>query len=462
MLTILHAADLHLDSPFRSLPPREAQARRADQRKTLEQLRDLALEHRVDLVLLAGDLFDSQEVYPETLEALARVLGQLPCPVVIAPGNHDYYGTNSPYSRPIWPENVRIFTSEAVSSFSFPELETVVYGCAFTSPYREDDPLAGFSAPKNGGISLGIYHADVAKQSRYAPIAPESLERSGLDYVALGHVHARSGLQGGGPAEGRGTSVLTPSGPQAQEQVTSVHAPSGLQGGGPAEGRGTSVLTPSGPQAEEQVTSVHARSGLQGGGPAEGRGISVLTPSGPQAEEQVTSVHAPSGLRGEGTYWAYPGCPQGRGFDELGDRGVYLVQVSGQGQVELEFVPLAGPRYRELEADLTGREAAGAVREALADCENDYVRLTLTGEAADLDLSALRGLGEGLCRVLELRDETARPRNVWERMNEDTLTGHFLREMAARLEAATAEERGLVEAALRYGLAALEGREEPR
>ncbi len=413
MLTILHAADFHLDSPFRSLPPREAQTRRADQRKTLEQLRDLALERRVDLVLLAGDLFDSREIFPETLEALARVLGQLPCPVVIAPGNHDYYDTKSPYSQPIWPENVHIFTSEAVSSFSFPELETVVYGCAFTSPYREDDPLAGFSAPKNGGISLGIYHADVAKQSRYAPIAPESLAKSGLTYVALGHVHARSGLQGGSPAEGRGTSVLT-------------------------------------------------RSGLQGGVPAEGRGTSVLTQSGPQAEEQVTSVHARSGLQGEGTYWAYPGCPQGRGFDELGDRGVYLVQVSGPGQVELEFVPLSGPRYRELEADLTGREPIGAVREALADCENDYVRLTLTGEAEALDLSALRGLGEGLCRVLELRDETARPRNVWERMDEDTLTGHFLREMAARLEAAAPEERGLVEAALRYGLAALEGREEPR
>lgn len=360
MLTILHAADFHLDSPFRSLPPREAQARRADQRKTLEQLRDIALDRRVDLVLLAGDLFDSREVYPETLETLARVLGQLPCPVVIAPGNHDYYDTKSPYSQPIWPENVHIFSSEAVSSFAFPALDTVVYGCAFTSPYREDDPLSGFSAPKNGGISLGIYHADVAKQSRYAPIAPESLEKSGLDYVALGH------------------------------------------------------------------------------------------------------VHAPSGLQGETVPWAYPGCPQGRGFDELDDRGIYLVQVPDQGKASLEFVPLAGPRYREREADLTGREPIGAIKETLADCENDYVRLTLTGEAETLELNVLRAQLEPLCRVLELRDETARPRNVWARRNEDTLTGHFLREMAARLEAAPTEERDLVEAALAYGLAALEGREEPR
>lgn len=355
MLTILHAADLHLDSPFRSLPPREAQARRADQRQTLDALRDLALERQVGLVLLAGDLFDSQEVYPETLEALARTLGQMPCPVCIAPGNHDYYAPQSPYARPIWPDNVHIFTTEAVAAHPLPELGAVVYGCAFVGPFRESDPLAGFHAPDDGALPIGVFHGEVGRQGRYAPIAPESLAGSGLAYAALGH------------------------------------------------------------------------------------------------------VHAPAFVQEEPTPWAYPGCTQGRGFDELGERGCCLARLEEGGAVSWSFCPLPGPRYRELSLPL-GADLAGA----LTDFSNDYVRLTLTGEGEAPDLSALRAQLEGMCRAVELRDETTRPREVWARLEEDTLTGHFLREMAQRMDVAAAEERPLLERALAYGLAALEGREEPR
>lgn len=360
MLKLLHAADFHLDSPFRALPPREAQERRAGQRRVLEALRDLARERHVDLVLLPGDLFDSQQVYPETLEALTRALGQLACPVVIAPGNHDYFDQSSPYARPIWPENVHIFSSETVTPISFAELGVTVYGCAFTAPFRETDPLAGFTAPQDGALALGVFHGEVGKAGQYAPIAPESIEKSGLTYVALGHVHAAE-LHRDGP-----------------------------------------------------------------------------------------------------TPWAYPGCTQGRGFDELGEKGCYLVQLGRGGQVDWEFLPLPGPRYWEKRLDLTGADPAQAVAVALEGRGADYVRLTLTGETKSLDIPALQVLGDELCRALALRDETVRPQNLWARMDEDTLTGHFLREMARRLEEAPKEDRPLLERALRCGMAALEGREEPR
>lgn len=355
MPTILHAADLHLDSPFRSLPPREAQARRAAQRETLEALRDLALERRADLVLLAGDLFDSQEVYPETLEALTRTLGQMPCSVCIAPGNHDYYAPQSPYARPIWPDNVHIFTTQDVTARPFPELGVTVYGCAFVEPFRDSDPLAGFRAPEGDTLPIGLFHGEVGRQGRYAPIAPESLGQSGLAYAALGH------------------------------------------------------------------------------------------------------VHAPAFVQEDPTPWAYPGCTQGRGFDELGERGCCLVQLETDGALAWTFCPLPGPRYRELFAPLNA-DLAGA----LADYPDDYVRLTLTGEGEAPDLPAIQARLKGLCRTLELRDETTRPREVWARLEEDTLTGHFLREMAGRLDAANEADRPLLERALAYGLAALEGREEPR
>lgn len=354
MLTLLHAADLHLDSPFRSLPPAEAQARRAGQRKVLEQLRDLALDHGTDLVLLPGDLFDSQQVYPETLEALAKTLGSLPCPVVIAPGNHDYYSEKSPYAQPIWPENVHIFTAESVTAFPFPDLGVTVYGCAFTSPFRDDDPLAGFVAPRDGGVAIGCFHGDVGKHSRYAPISPESLAKSGLAYAALGHVHAME----------RHADASTP--------------------------------------------------------------------------------------------WAYSGCAQGRGFDELGDKGALLVRIDG-GQVGGKLLPLPGPRYWELSLP-AGTELA----QALAGKEEDYVRLTLTGQSRPLDLPALQALGDTLCKVFQLRDETTPPLDLWARAAEDTLTGHFVREMRQRLDAAGEEDRPRLLAALRWGLAALEGREGPQ
>lgn len=354
MLTLLHAADLHLDSPFRSLPAAEAQARRAGQRKALEQLRDLALDHSADLVLLPGDLFDSQQIYPETLEALARTLGSLPCPVVIAPGNHDYYSDKSPYAQPIWPENVHIFTSETVTAFSFPALGVTVYGCAFLSSFRDNDPLAGFTAAKDGTVAIGCFHGDVGKQSRYAPIAPESLAQSGLAYAALGHVHALE-----------------------------------------------------------------------------------------------HHIDAP-------TPWAYSGCAQGRGFDELGDKGALLVRLEG-GQVGGKLLPLAGPRYWALSLPV-GTDLA----QALAGKEEDYVRLTLTGQSQPPDLPTLQALGDSLCKVFQLRDETVPPLELWARAEEDTLTGHFVREMRARLDAADETQHTTVLAALRWGLAALEGREGPQ
>lgn len=357
MLTLLHAADLHLDTPFRALPPQEAALRRREQRQVLDALRDLALERRVDLVLLAGDLFDSQQTYPETLELLSRTLGELPCPVCIAPGNHDYWSPDSPYALRSWPSNVHIFTQGAVTALPFPELGATVYGCAFTGPFREDDPLQNFTAPEDGLLHIGLFHGEVGKQSRYAPIDPERLTHSSLDYVALGHIH-------------------------------------------------------------------NAR----------------LEPN-----------------------WAYPGCPQGRGFDELGDKGVCLVTLSPHTAPQVEFVPLPGPRYLWLTLPLDGAPPEESLAAALAGHGGDYVRLTLTGESESLDLPALRARLEPLCRMLDLRDETRPPAgDLWRRMEEENLTGFFLRELKSQLDRASEEDKPTILAALKYGIAALEGREKPQ
>ena len=99
ILKILHAADLHLDSPFEGLPAGKAAIRRAEQRQLLSRLAELAVREDVDLVLLSGDLLDSDSSYYETGEELVRCLRQMPMPVFIAPGNHDPYTRRSPCLR---------------------------------------------------------------------------------------------------------------------------------------------------------------------------------------------------------------------------------------------------------------------------------------------------------------------------------------------------------------------------
>ena len=66
MIKIIHGADFHLDSPFSGLTPERAAQRRGEQRELLDRLAALAREKQADLVLLAGDLLDSERVFRET------------------------------------------------------------------------------------------------------------------------------------------------------------------------------------------------------------------------------------------------------------------------------------------------------------------------------------------------------------------------------------------------------------
>ena len=176
MVRIIHAADFHLDSAFSGLPPEKARQRRRESREILDRLTALARERQADLVLLAGDLFDGERVYPETLERLREALAALACPVFIAPGNHDPFTPRSPYARQTWPENVHIFRGGALEAVELPELGCVVHGAAFTAPERTDQVLAGFTAPADGLVHILCLHGEVnAPASQYGPITREQI-----------------------------------------------------------------------------------------------------------------------------------------------------------------------------------------------------------------------------------------------------------------------------------------------
>ena len=359
MFTFIHAADFHLDSPFGALPASQAAARRRESRELIRRLSDYVREHRIDAVLLAGDLFDSAAVYRETGEELAEALGRMPACVLISPGNHDWYGPDSPWTRISWPDNVVIFREDHMTAVEVPAWNAVFHGAAFTGPERSTGFLRGFTAPRDGRIHIGILHGEPETGApRYAPVSRAEIAASGLHYLALGHVHKRS---------------------------------------------------------------EPARCG--------------------------------------GTLYAWSGCPEGRGFDELGEKGFYQGTVTDDGQVTVRFVPFARHRYHQLTVDVTGQDPREAIRKALPELwEEDLYRILLTGETDERGINepALREELERSCYALELRDHTVMGEALWKRAGEDSLRGLFLRQLLEQRErASTAEEQELVDRAARFGLAAL-------
>ena len=174
MAKVLHAADFHLDSAFRALPEEQARLRRQESRELPGRLVDWANDHGARLMLLAGDLFDSDQLYSQTAQMLAQALSRFRGTVVIAPGNHDWLSAASPYRQPIWPNNVHIFLGRGIERLALPELQCTVYGAAFTAPEEPESGLRGFYAQPDGSARIMVLHGDMgSRESRYRPLTPE-------------------------------------------------------------------------------------------------------------------------------------------------------------------------------------------------------------------------------------------------------------------------------------------------
>ncbi len=196
MALILHTADVHLDSPAAGLPPYEG-APEADfrlvTRRAFTNLVDLAIEESVDLVLIAGDLYDRELRDANTGLFLSGELSRLRragVEVVIAHGNHD---AESVVTRRLpLPEGVRVLSSRKPEPVRFDEFGVVVHGQSYSQRDMTRDLAAGYPAPIDGMLNIGVLHTAVSGREGYAPYAPcsvETLAARGYGYWALGHVH---------------------------------------------------------------------------------------------------------------------------------------------------------------------------------------------------------------------------------------------------------------------------------
>jgi len=189
MLRILHTGDVHLDSPFSGLDPSFAEVRRNELRAAFTSMLHYAKCEKVDMILIAGDLFDAQFVTRETLALIKREFESVKCPIIISPGNHDSVSESGVWRRGVFPDNTYIFTKDTLEYFDFPELGARVWGWAFTSHNMEASPLAGMHADFEG-VNILCAHGDLTSaRSLSCPLTVRELEAFGADYAALGHVH---------------------------------------------------------------------------------------------------------------------------------------------------------------------------------------------------------------------------------------------------------------------------------
>lgn len=195
-MRILHSADIHLDAPFAGRTAQEAEFLRRELLAVPGKLADLCRARQCDLVLLTGDLFDGP-YSRESVRALSTAMERMGVPVFVTPGNHDHCGMESPWERENWPENVHIFKKERMESVAVESLSCRVYGAGYQSM---DCPglLEGFQTEGTEKYHIGILHADPTQQATpYCPITAEQVRGSGLDYLALGHVHKGGSFKAG-------------------------------------------------------------------------------------------------------------------------------------------------------------------------------------------------------------------------------------------------------------------------
>jgi len=364
-MRILHTGDLHLDSPFSGLDISHAEKRRRELRETFSRMMRYARDEKLDMVVIAGDLFDSAFVTRETVALLVKEFSSLECPVVIAPGNHDPFVKGGIWEKTAFPKNVYIFKENSISSFEFEKLGCVVYGYAFTRT-NENECLVKGVVNDPDKINILVAHGDtVSPISTYAPLPLAALRSFGADYCALGHIHNTEA-----------------------------------------------------------------------------------------ANESLVNIGA------------YCGCPEGRDFGELGEKGALVVTVDKEGSPDVSFVRFSKRAYIVRTLNVDGAADAVAVNSAIDACIREcsdggenLVRITLTGSVSPelvLSTDALCENTRGLFH-LEIEDATSPTWNAEGLSTDPGIRGELYRTLLPRLESENEEDRKCAATALRYALAALAG-----
>ena len=364
-IKIVHTGDLHFDTPFKDVGESQSRINKEELKEVFRNIIHFCKEKAVDILLLAGDIFDNFTLNRETLYFIEQSLKEIhEVKVFISPGNHDPYGDKSFYKLINWPNNVYIFKGDLEKVY-LEDLDINVWGYGFREKYTRQSALKDFSEPSDK-INLMVLHGEISSSNRgneYNPITFNDIRNSGMDYIALDHRHNFSGIN--------------------------------------KEGQ---------------------------------------------------------------TFYAYSGCPQGRGFDELGDKGIIYGYVS-KGTVDLEFVKTSKRNYIEEHIDISDSFGYEEVKKSIIDSINESDRkhnlykIVLEGEISpdfSIEEELLRerlGLDFYYCKII---DKTRVKYNIEEITRGYSVKSLFVKKIMNLIESAeTEEDKEVLMMALKVGLSSL-------
>lgn len=183
-MKLIHCADLHLDSPMEThMTAAQASARNTEILKTFLRLTAYARENGVRAVLIAGDLFDGSRVKARTVDGVLDAMAQTPeVDYLYLPGNHD--GAARAFSDRVLPPNLRQFSPEW-TTFSYED--AAISGIQMT----KDNAAALYDTlPTVEGTHIVTLHGQTGTACGVDQVNLNRLKDKGIDYLALGHLHA--------------------------------------------------------------------------------------------------------------------------------------------------------------------------------------------------------------------------------------------------------------------------------
>ncbi|RYF81432.1 MAG: DNA repair exonuclease [Comamonadaceae bacterium] len=196
-MRFIHTADIHLDSPLRGLSAYQdapAEQLRGATREAFSQLVTLAIDERVDFMVIAGDLYDGDWPDFNTGLFFCAEMGRLHRAGILAYvlfGNHD---AESHMTRALrLPDNVHRFSASKCEVHTIEPLRVALHGRSFKVRDTTENLAQGYGAPLRGYFNIGVLHTalqgGIGDHANYAPCTLDELHAKGYDYWALGHVH---------------------------------------------------------------------------------------------------------------------------------------------------------------------------------------------------------------------------------------------------------------------------------
>jgi DNA repair exonuclease SbcCD nuclease subunit len=213
----VHTADIHLDSPLKSLALRNpdlAELIGNATRRAFVRTVELCLEERVQALLIAGDLYDGDQTSMKTARFLSEQLRRL-CEarvsVFIVRGNHDALSKITKELTP--PESVKVFEGRAECIELDGNVPIAIHGLSFARPQAPEGLLGKYKPAVPGAYNIGMMHTSLSGavgHDLYAPCSLSDLQSTEFNYWALGHIHKRSAIEGK-------TSIVMPGNPQGRD-----------------------------------------------------------------------------------------------------------------------------------------------------------------------------------------------------------------------------------------------------